>query len=115
MRIETLTVPGGVPQSEPIRAATPRSETTQPEAGHISLEAEESHIIAESTSQTDQAIGGEVSLSALVEKARGIPMTDEQRNEQRNSFVYGNTKIENANVTQELVEAISRRIPLPDH
>jgi hypothetical protein len=38
-------------------------------------------------------------------------MNDEQRNEQRNSFVYGNTKIENSNVTRELVEEISHRVP----
>ncbi len=51
------------------------------------------------------------SLSRLVELAKGVHMTDEQRNEQRNSFVYGNTKIENGSVTRELVEEISRRVP----
>lgn len=50
-------------------------------------------------------------LSRLVELARGVHMSDEQRNEQRNSFVYGNTKIENSNVTRELVEEISLRVP----
>jgi len=50
-------------------------------------------------------------LSRLVELAKGVRMNDEQRNEQRNSFVYGNTKIENVNVTRELVEEISRRLP----
>jgi hypothetical protein len=50
-------------------------------------------------------------LSRLVELARGVHMNDEQRNEQRNSFVYGNTKIENGNVTRELVEEISLRVP----
>ena len=47
-------------------------------------------------------------LSKLVELAKGVHMDDDQRNEQRNSFVYGNTKIENGNVTREMVEAISR-------
>lgn len=51
------------------------------------------------------------SLSKLVELARGVHMDDQQRNEQRNSFVYGNTKIENENVTRELVEEISHRVP----
>lgn len=51
-------------------------------------------------------------LSRLVELARGVHMNDEQRNEQRNSFVYGNTKIENNNVTRELVEEISHRVPM---
>ncbi len=50
-------------------------------------------------------------LSRLVELAKGVRMNDAQRNEQRNSFVYGNTKIENGNVTRELVEEISHRVP----
>ncbi len=50
-------------------------------------------------------------LSRLVELAKGVHMNDEQRNEQRNSFVYGNTKIENSNVTRELVDEISRSLP----
>ncbi len=53
-------------------------------------------------------------LSRLVELAKGVHMNDAQRNEQRNSFVYGNTKIENANVTRELVEEISHRMPRED-
>ncbi|SDT92468.1 hypothetical protein [Stappia sp. ES.058] len=51
-------------------------------------------------------------LSKLVELARGVHMNDSQRNEQRNSFVYGNTKIENENVTREMVETISRDVPM---
>ncbi len=50
------------------------------------------------------------SLSRLIELARGVHMNDKQRNEQRNSFVYGNTKIENQDVTRELVESISREM-----
>lgn len=51
-------------------------------------------------------------LSRLIELAKGVHMNDAQRNEQRNSFVYGNTKIENSNVTRELVEAISQGVPM---
>lgn len=51
-------------------------------------------------------------LSRLVELAKSVQVSDEQRKEQRNSFVYGNTKIENPEVTRELVEAISRTIPV---
>lgn len=51
-------------------------------------------------------------LSRLVELAKGVHMNDEQRNEQRNSFVYGNTKIENINVTRELVDEIARSLPI---
>lgn len=54
----------------------------------------------------------ERNLSRLIELAKGVHMDDEQRNEQRNSFVYGNTKIENRNVTRELVEAISHEVPI---
>lgn len=50
-------------------------------------------------------------LSRLVELAKGVHMNDAQFNEQRNSFVYGNTKIENRDVTRELVEEISHRMP----
>jgi hypothetical protein len=53
-------------------------------------------------------------LSRLVELARGVHMSDAQRVEQRNSFVYGNIKIENTQVTRELVEEISLKIPLSD-
>jgi hypothetical protein len=51
-------------------------------------------------------------LSRLVELAKSVHMNDAQRTEQRNSFVYGNTKIENAKITRELVEEISRSLPL---
>lgn len=50
-------------------------------------------------------------LSRLVELAKGVRMNDEQRNDQRNSFVYGNTKIENSDVTYALVEEISHQVP----
>ena len=51
-------------------------------------------------------------LSRLIELAKGVHMNDAQRNEQRNSFVYGNTKIENGKVTRELVDEISREFPM---
>jgi hypothetical protein len=49
-------------------------------------------------------------ISRLIELARGVHMSDAQRAEQRNSFVYGNTKLENELVTREMVERISREI-----
>ena len=42
-------------------------------------------------------------LQALLEKARRIQMSDEQRRQQRISFVYGNTHIENSDITREMV------------
>jgi hypothetical protein len=55
----------------------------------------------------------EQSLSRLIELAKGVHMSDAQRAEQRNSFVYGNTRIENENVTLEMVEKISKGMTLP--
>jgi hypothetical protein len=51
-------------------------------------------------------------LSRLIELANGVRMSARQINEQRNSFVYGNTKIENSKVTREMVEEISREMPI---
>jgi hypothetical protein len=50
------------------------------------------------------------SISKLVEIAKTVRMNDEQKNEQRNSFVYGNTKIENDAITKEMVEKLSQDI-----
>lgn len=46
----------------------------------------------------------------LVEMARKIEMTPTQLREQRRSFVYGNTRIENENVTREMVDEADARI-----
>ena len=58
-------------------------------------------------------MGQQQSLSQLIEMAKAVRMSEEQRSEQRNSFVYGNTKIENDEVTPELVEHIARKVALP--
>lgn len=42
-------------------------------------------------------------LKALVEQIRKIEMTPAQFSEQRQSFVYGNTHIENDMITREMV------------
>ena len=52
----------------------------------------------------------QASISKLVEIAKTVRMSDEQKNEQRNSFVYGNTKIENEAITKELVEKLSQEV-----
>ncbi len=46
------------------------------------------------------------SLSKLVELAKTIRMTDEQREEQRRSFVFGNVAIEDETrtITREMVD-----------
>jgi hypothetical protein len=51
-------------------------------------------------------------LSALIEKARSLRMSTHASEEQRRSFAYGNTKIENDRITREMVaqqaEALKR-------
>jgi hypothetical protein len=49
-------------------------------------------------------------LQALVERARSIEMTPTQLREQRQSFVYGNTHIENEDITRELVAEVDRKL-----
>ncbi len=49
-------------------------------------------------------------LEALVEKAKKIQMTEGQMREQRLSFVYGNTYIENDRITREMVAAADEKI-----
>ena len=43
-------------------------------------------------------------LTALIDRARKVKMSGAQREEQRRSFVYGNTKIENERITREMVD-----------
>ena len=49
-------------------------------------------------------------LEELVEKAKKISMTPEQATEQRRSFVYGNTHIENERITWQMVVEADRKI-----
>lgn len=49
-------------------------------------------------------------LEKLVEEARQIRMTPEQAREQRRSFVYGNTHIENDRITREMVAEIEQKL-----
>ena len=42
-------------------------------------------------------------LNKLIEMARRVEMTPEQAEEQRRSFAYGNTKIENDSITWDTI------------
>jgi hypothetical protein len=57
---------------------------------------------------------GEVSmtkdLQELIERARKIEMTPDQLGEQRRSFAYGNTHIENERITREMVAALDSQL-----
>lgn len=46
-------------------------------------------------------------LDQLLEIAREIEVTPEMREAQRRSFVYGNCKLDNDNITRELVDEVA--------
>jgi hypothetical protein len=49
-------------------------------------------------------------LEELIDRARKIEMTPEQLRDQRRSFAYGNTHIENDRITREMVAALDARL-----
>lgn len=52
------------------------------------------------------------SVSKLIELARSVKMTEDQKNEQRSSFVYGNVAIEDEthSITREMVNVRAKLI-----
>lgn len=54
-------------------------------------------------------------LQELLDKARTQIMTPEEKEEQRRSFAYGNTKIENPRITREMVDKAADDIGAPKH
>ncbi len=52
-------------------------------------------------------------LEKLVERARKIEMSSDAEREQRQSFVYGNTHIENDRITRELVAEVDNNVGDP--
>ena len=53
-------------------------------------------------------------LDRLVERAKRVTMTDGEREEQRRSFAYGNTKIENDLITRETIDRQAEQIKAAD-
>lgn len=49
-------------------------------------------------------------LAELLEKARSIKMTPRELQEQRVSFVYGNTNIENERITKQMVAELDEEL-----
>lgn len=43
-------------------------------------------------------------LATLIDKARAVTMSPAEQEEQRRSFAYGNTKIENDLITRQMVD-----------
>jgi len=53
-------------------------------------------------------------LKELIERARKIEMTPDQIGEQRRSFAYGNTHIENERITREMVADLDAKLHAKD-
>ena len=53
-------------------------------------------------------------LSELVRLAKGVEMTKQDREKQRRSFAYGNTKVENSDITPEAIEAAAESVSQGD-
>lgn len=53
-------------------------------------------------------------LSQLLEIAKKIEMTSQEQEQQRRSFAYGNTKIENQDITEEAIEKAASVIAADD-
>ena len=53
-------------------------------------------------------------LDRLVERAKHVTMTDREREKQRRSFAYGNTKIENDLITRETIDRQAEQIKAAD-
>jgi hypothetical protein len=47
------------------------------------------------------------SISKLIEMAKAVKMTEAQQEEQRRSFVYGNTAFENPAITRKIVDEVA--------
>ena len=50
-------------------------------------------------------------LVTLLERVRSVPMTPEQKEQQRRSFTFGNVQIESPQVTRALVDRIADETP----
>jgi hypothetical protein len=53
-------------------------------------------------------------LQDLIDRARGVSMTPDQKEKQRRSFAYGNTKIENDRITRETVDQAASELEAKD-
>ncbi|NQW50113.1 MAG: hypothetical protein HQ465_02620 [Rhodospirillales bacterium] len=51
-----------------------------------------------------------VNLEFLLEQAKKVKMTPAQQEEQRRSFAYGNTKIENDLITRQMIDEAADRL-----
>ncbi|MCD7108903.1 hypothetical protein LRX75_07600 [Rhizobium sp. DKSPLA3] len=54
-------------------------------------------------------------LEKLIEKARKIVPTEAHLEEQRRSFAYGSAKIENSDITREMIDQAAMRLRQEAH
>ena len=52
----------------------------------------------------------EEKLKALIEAAKTVVMTDREIEEQRESFAFGNTHIENSRITKATIAAAAKKL-----
>ena len=53
-------------------------------------------------------------LAKLIEVAKRVTPTPEQREEQRRSFAYGNTAFENSRITREMIDRQADKLAAED-
>ncbi len=53
-------------------------------------------------------------LEILLEAAKKVVSTPEEKEQQRRSFAYGNTKIENSRITREMVDHAADALGTPN-
>ncbi len=53
-------------------------------------------------------------LEKLISRARGVKMSGKEREAQRRSFAYGNCKIDNDDVTRDLINREAERLAVRD-
>lgn len=49
-------------------------------------------------------------LEQMLEQAKSVKMTEEEEEEARRSFAYGNTKLSNPNITRKMVDEAADKI-----
>jgi hypothetical protein len=54
-------------------------------------------------------------LEDLLEAAKKFVLTQQEKEEQRRSFAYGNTKIGNSRITREMVDREAEALGTPKH
>jgi hypothetical protein len=51
-------------------------------------------------------------LRELIEKSRSVQMSEREAEQQRRSFAYGSAKIENSDITRELIDEAAVKLKL---